>query len=132
MQDVDKNEGDDLVMKNGPQSIKVLVMDHTNDKTLDDERVQTWSKEPSIVVKPIVKRNTDCEESDRGQRRPIHQSDAIPTRDGDGQKQSRNQSDKIARDEEERRVQHEEDVYLQTKASSSISTIQVCTEGDQS
>ena len=66
MQDVDKNEGDDLVMKNGPQSIKVLVMDHTNDKTLDDERVQTWSKEPSRVVDPIVKRKNDCEESDWG------------------------------------------------------------------
>ena len=56
MQDVDKNEGDDRDTKNDPLSIKLLVINHTNGKTLDDERVQTWSKESSRVVKPIVKR----------------------------------------------------------------------------
>ena len=50
---------------------------------------------------------------------------------GDGQKQSRNQSDMTTRDEEERQVQHEEDAHLPMKASSSIPTIPGCTEGNQ-
>ena len=52
--------------------------------------------------------------------------------DGDGQKQPIIQSDMTARDEEERQVQHEKDVHLPTKASSSIFTIQGCIEDDQS
>ena len=52
--------------------------------------------------------------------------------DGDGQKQSRNQSDEIARDTEERYMQPEKDVCLPAKVSSSISTSQGCRRGDQS
>ena len=37
-----------------------------------------------------------------------------------------------ARDEEERQVQHEKDVHLPKKVSSSITTIQGCMEDDQS
>ena len=47
-------------------------------------------------------------------------------------KNSQDQSDKIARDGEERCVQHEEDVYLPKKASASSSTIQGCMEVDRS
>ena len=52
--------------------------------------------------------------------------DAIPTMYGEGQRQYIYQSDKNARDGEERCVQQEEDVRLPTKDSSSISTIQEC------
>ena len=65
---MDKNEGNDRATKNDPRSIKILVRDHTNDKTLDDERLQTRSKESSRVVTPAVTGKTNCEESDRGQR----------------------------------------------------------------
>ena len=112
--------------------MKVLVTSHTNDKILDDERVQTKPKESSRVVTPTVAGTTDCEESDRGQRRSIYQPDAIPTMGSDGQIQSRNQSDMTARDEEERQVQHEKNVHLPSKASSSIHTILGCMEDDQS
>ena len=64
-------------------------MDHTNDKTLVDERVQSSSREASRVVTPTVTGNTECEESDRGQRQSIHQSNPIPTTDGQGQKLSK-------------------------------------------
>ena len=98
MQDMDKNEGDDRATKNDPRSIKVLVTDHTNDKTLDDERMQTRSKESSRVVTLTVTGKTDCEECDRGQRRSTHQPDAISNMDGEGEKQSKYQSEKIAKD----------------------------------
>ena len=63
---IDESESNDRAMKSDQRSIKVLVTEHTNDETQDDERVQTWSKEPSRVVDPIVKRKNDCEESDWG------------------------------------------------------------------
>ena len=72
------------------------MTEHTNDETQDDERVQTMSKESSRVATPTVTGRIDCEKPDRGQRRSIDQPDAISTMDGDGQKQSRNQSDEIA------------------------------------
>ena len=132
MQYMDENESDDHDMKNNQQSAKICVTDHTIDDARDDERVQTSSKEGSIVVTPIVTGNTDCEESDRGQRRPIYQSDTTLAMYGEGHIQSRDQSDKIVKDGEERCEQHEEDVYLPKQFSSSISTTQECMEGDQS
>ena len=102
MQNVNENGGDDRATRNDPRSLKVLVTSHTNDKILNEERVKTKPKESSRVVTPTVERRTDCEESDRGQRRSIYRPDGIPTMDSDGQKQSRNQSDMTARDEEER------------------------------
>ena len=54
MQDVDNNEGDDRATKNEPRSVKVLVIDHTNYKMIDDERKHTRSKESSWVVTPNV------------------------------------------------------------------------------
>ena len=90
MQDVDKNEGDDRDTKNDPRSIKVLMIDHTNVKMLDDELLQTRSKKSSRVVTSIVIGKTNCEESDRGEIRFIHPSEAILIMNGDGQKHSRN------------------------------------------
>ena len=75
---------------------------------------------------------TDCEESDRGQRRSIYQPDTISTIDSDEKKQSRNQYDVTTREEEERQVQHEKDVHLPTNASSSIPTTPGCTKSYQS
>ena len=98
MQDVDKNEGDDHSTKNDPRSAMALATDYKNDKTLDDERVQTRSKESSRVVTLTVTGKTDCEECDRGQRRSTHQPDAISNMDGEGEKQSKYQSEKIAKD----------------------------------
>ena len=129
---IDESESNDRAMKSDQRSIKVLVTEHTNDETQDDERVQTMSKESSRVVTPTVTGRIDCEEPDRGQRRSIDQPDAISTMDGDGQKQSTNQSDEIARDIEERCKQPDEDDYLLTKVSSSISATQGCRRGDQS
>ena len=103
--------------ENDPQLVKVLVTNHTNDKTLDDERAQTGSKECSRVVMPTVTGKTDFEEYDRGQIISTHQPDAISNMVGKEQKQSRNQSEKIAKYGEERCVRHEEDVHLPTKAS---------------
>ena len=85
MQNVDENGGDDRATRNDSRSMKVLVTRHTNDKILDDERVQTKPKASSRVVTPMVAGRTDCEESDRGQRRSIYQSDGIQTMDSDGQ-----------------------------------------------
>ena len=132
MHNVDEHDGDDRAIINNPRSVKVLVTSHTNGKIIDDEQVQTMPNKSSRVVTPTVDRRTDCEESGRGQRRSIYQPDAVPTMDGDGQKQSRNQSDMTTRDEEERQVQHEEDVHLPMKASSSIPTTPGCTKSYQS
>ena len=52
--------------------------------------------------------------------------------DADGLIQSRNQSNKIAMDGGGRCMQQRKDVYLPMNASSSISTVQGCMEGDQS
>ena len=38
---IDESESDDLAMKIGQRSIKVLVTEHTNDRTQDDDRLQT-------------------------------------------------------------------------------------------
>ena len=129
---IDESESNDRAMKSVQRSIRVLVTEHTNDETQDDERVQTMSKESSRVATPTVTGRIDCEKPDRGQRRSIDQPDAISTMDDVGQKQSRNKSDEIARDTEERYMQPEEDVYLPTKVSSSISATQGCRRGDQS
>ena len=83
------------------------------------------------MVTQAVTEKTDCEESDRGQRRSIYHQDAIPTMDGDGQKQSRHQGAKTASYEEERCVQHENNVLQPAKASSLISVIQGCRKVDQ-
>ena len=87
------------------------MTERTNNETQDDENVQIRSKKASGVVTPAVTGKTDCKKFDRGQRRPIHQSDATPTRYGEGQKQSINQSDKIAKDVKEWCMQQEEYVY---------------------
>ena len=47
-------------------------------------------------------------------------------------KKSKNQSDEILKDAEDRGVQHLEEVYLPTKVSSPILMVQGCMEGDQS
>ena len=90
IQNVDDNEGDDRATRNGPRPMKVLVTNYTNDKILDDERVQTTPNESSRVVTPTVAGRIVCEESDWGQRRSIYHPDAIPTMDSNGQKQYRN------------------------------------------
>ena len=121
MQDMNENESDGSATKNEPRPITILVTDHTNDQTLDDNHIPTGSRESSRVVTPTVTGKTDCEKYDRGQRISIHQPDAISNMDGKEQKQSRNQSAKIAKDGAERcKQQHEEDVRPPTKASSSI------------
>ena len=129
---IDESESNDRDIKSDQRLIKVPITEHTNDETQDDERVQTMSKESSRVAAPTVAGRIDCENPDRGQRRSIDQPDAISTMDGDGQKQSRKQSEEISRDTEERCMQPEEDIYLPTKVSSSISATQECRRGDQS
>ena len=103
---IDESDSDDCAMKNDQRSIKVLVTEHTNDKTQDDERVQTGSTEVSRMVTLIVTGKSNCEEYDWRQRRSVHQLDVISAIDGDGLIQSRNQSGKIAKDGGERCVQH--------------------------
>ena len=71
MQYIDESESNDRAMKSEQRSIKVIVTEHTNDVTQDDERVQTMSKESSRVLTPTVTGRIDCEEPDRGQRRSI-------------------------------------------------------------
>ena len=61
MQYVDKNEGDDRATKNDPRSVKALVTNHTIDKTLDYDRMQTRSRKASIVVMPTVTEMIDCD-----------------------------------------------------------------------
>ena len=39
IQDEDNDESDDIATKNYPRSIKVLVTDHTNEETIDDNRI---------------------------------------------------------------------------------------------
>ena len=106
-------------------------MEYTNDETLDDNRMQTRSRKASRVVTPLVTGKTDCEEYDRGQRRSIYQPGAIPTMDGGVQKQSEHQGAKTASYEEERCVQHENNVRQPAKASLLISMIQECRKVDQ-
>ena len=132
MQYIDEGESDDRDMKNDQRSIKVLLTEHTNEKTQDDERLQTGSTRVIRVVTPTVTGKSNCEESDRGQRQSVHQSDVIYAMDADGLIQSRNQSNKIAMDGGGRCMQQRKDVYLPMNASLSISTVQGCMEGDQS
>lgn len=86
MQNIDKSENEDRFMKNDQRSIKVLVAEHTKDEMQDDECVQTKSKGASGAGMPAGTGKTDCDGSDRGQRRRIDQSDTTHTGDGEGQK----------------------------------------------
>ena len=99
---IDESERDDRAMRNDQRSIKVLVMEHTNDKTQYDERVQTGSTRVSRVMTPTQTVKSYCKAYDRAQRRSVYQSDVISAMEGGGQKQSINQYNKIAKDGGER------------------------------
>ena len=61
MQYIDEGESDDRDMKNDQRSIKVLLTEHTNEKTQDDERLQTGSTRVIRVVTPTVTGKSNCE-----------------------------------------------------------------------
>ena len=82
---IDESESDDRTIKNDQRWMKLLVTEHTNYKTQDDERVQTGSKRASRVVTPTVTGKSSCEESEGWKRRSVYQSDVISAMDGDGQ-----------------------------------------------
>ena len=99
---------------------------YTNDETLHDNHIPSRSREASGVETPHGTGEIDRKESIRWQRQFTHQPDVISTMDGEGQKQSRNQGYKTASFEEERCVQHEENVCQPAKAYSSIYMIHRC------
>ena len=107
-------------MKSDQRSTNVHATDQTNDETLDDERVQTRSREAYIVVTSTVTGKLIARilievKDDPSINQTLSRTWMVE------EKQSRNQSAKIAKDGAERcKQQHEEDVRPPTKASSSI------------
>ena len=102
-------------MKSDQRSTNVHATDQTNDETLDDERVQTRSREAYIVVTSTVTGKLIARilievKDDPSINQTLSRTWMVE------EKQSRNQSDKIASAGEERSVQqHELDLYIQRR-----------------